>query len=451
MKTNILIIGGGPAGIVAAITARKNYPSKKITLIKKEKNSVIPCGIPYIFNRLKSVKENLMSNKPLLDNKVDLIIQEVVKIKPEEKEVILKNNDTYTYDKLILALGSKSQLVPIPGIEKEGVWLVKKDYEYLKNFRETVLKSKKIVIIGGGFIGVEFAEELSSIKNLNISIVEMNNHCLITNFDEEFAIEAEKKIEKKGVKIYTGRKVKNIGGKERVEYVELDNGEKILADMVILSIGAVPNIELAKQANIKVEEKGAICVNEYLKTNLSDIFAIGDCAQTKNFITGKNTLTMLASVAVSEARIAANNLYQLKLIREDKGTIGVFSTYIDGLALGVSGMIEKKAKKENLDYLIGEAEAPNHHPGTLPNTKKIKVKLIFAKSSEGLLLGGEIMGPESVGEMINIISLAIQQKVSLFDFNTWQIATHPLLTSAPTIYPIIAAAQNALIKLKNNS
>jgi len=451
MKTNILIIGGGPAGIVAAITARKNYPSKKITLIKKEKNSVIPCGIPYIFNRLKSVKENLMSNKPLLDNKVDLIIQEVVKIKPEEKEVILKNNDTYTYDKLILALGSKPQLISIPGIEKEGVWLVKKDYEYLKNFRETVLKSKKIVIIGGGFIGVEFAEELSSIKNLNISIVEMNNHCLITNFDEEFAIEAEKKIEKKGVKIYTGRKVKNIGGKERVEYVELDNGEKILADMVILSIGAVPNIELAKQANIKVEEKGAICVNEYLKTNLSDIFAIGDCAQTKNFITGKNTLTMLASVAVSEARIAANNLYQLKLIREDKGTIGVFSTYIDGLALGVSGMIEKKAKKENLDYLIGEAEAPNHHPGTLPNTKKIKVKLIFAKSSEGLLLGGEIMGPESVGEMINIISLAIQQKVSLFDFNTWQIATHPLLTSAPTIYPIIAAAQNALIKLKNNS
>ena len=451
MKTNILIIGGGPAGIVAAITARKNYPSKKITLIKKEKNSVIPCGIPYIFNRLKSVKENLMSNKPLLDNKVDLIIQEVVKIKPEEKEVILKNNDTYTYDKLILALGSKPQLISIPGIEKEGVWLVKKDYEYLKNFRETVLKSKKIVIIGGGFIGVEFAEELSSIKNLNISIVEMNNHCLITNFDEEFAIEAEKKIEKKGVKIYTGRKVKNIGGKERVEYVELDNGEKILADMVILSIGAVPNIELAKQANIKVEEKGAICVNEYLKTNLSDIFAIGDCAQTKNFITGKNTLTMLASVAVSEARIAANNLYQLKLIREDKGTIGVFSTYIDGLALGVSGMIEKKAKKENLDYLIGEAEAPNHHPGTLPNTKKIKVKLIFAKSSEGLLLGGEIMGPESVGEMLNIISLAIQQKVSLFDFNTWQIATHPLLTSAPTIYPIIAAAQNALIKLKNNS
>ena len=451
MKTNILIIGGGPAGIVAAITARKNYPSKKITLIKKEKNSVIPCGIPYIFNRLKSVKENLMSNKPLLDNKVDLIIQEVVKIKPEEKEVILKNNDTYTYDKLILALGSKPQLISIPGIEKEGVWLVKKDYEYLKNFRETVLKSKKIVIIGGGFIGVEFAEELSSIKNLNISIVEMNNHCLITNFDEEFAIEAEKKIEKKGVKIYTGRKVKNIGGKERVEYVELDNGEKILADMVILSIGAVPNIELAKQANIKVEEKGAICVNEYLKTNLSDIFAIGDCAQTKNFITGKNTLTMLASVAVSEARIAANNLYQLKLIREDKGTIGVFSTYIDGLALGVSGMIEKKAKKENLDYLIGEAEAPNHHPGTLPNTKKIKVKLIFAKSSEGLLLGGEIMGPESVGEMLNIISLAIQQKVSLFDFNTWQIATHPLLTSAPTVYPIIAAAQNALIKLKNNS
>ena len=448
MKTDILIIGGGPAGVVAAITAKKNYPSKQITLIRKEEKSIIPCAIPYIFNRLNSVEQNLISDQPLLDNKINLVIEEVMEIKPKEKQVILKKGDVFEYDKLILALGSVSQLIPIPGIEKEGVWIVKKDYEYLKKFREAVLKSKNIVIIGGGFIGVEFAEELSNIEGLNISIVEMLPHCLITNFDEEYTIAAEEKIKGKGVKIYTDRTVKEISGDQKTEYVKLDNGKTLPADMVILSIGARPNIGLAKEAGIKTEEKGGIWVDEYLRTSEPDIFAVGDCAQTKDFITGKNILIMLASLATSEARIAASNLYQLQLIKENKGTVGAFSTFIDGLVIGTAGLTEERAKEENLDYLIGEAEAPNRHPATLPGAEKIKVKLIFSKLSENLLLGGEIMGPESVGEMLNILAMAIQQKTSFFDFNTWQIATHPLLTSAPTVYPLIIAAQNAMLKTR---
>jgi NADPH-dependent 2,4-dienoyl-CoA reductase/sulfur reductase-like enzyme len=454
-KTDILIIGGGPAGVVAAITAKKHYPSKRVTLVRKEEKAVIPCGIPYVFNRLDSVDKDFMSDQPLLDSKIDLIIGEVIEIKPKEKQIILKNGDVLDYDKLILALGSASQLIPIPGIEKEGVWLVKKDYEYLKRLREAILKSKNVVIVGGGFIGIEFAEELSSIKNLNISIIEKLDHCLITNFDEEFALAAEEKLKNKGIKIFTGKTIKEIGGKKKVEYVELDNGEKLAADLIILSIGARPNIDLAQKSGIKVEEKGGIIVDEYMRTSVSDIFAIGDCAQTKDFITGKNIPIMLASVASTEARIAANNLYQIELLRENKGTIGVFSTFVDGLVLGVAGLTEKGAKERGIDYLIGEAEAPNHHPASLPRTEKIKVKLIFSKSSENLLLGGEIMGSESVGEMLNILSMAIQQKTSLFDFNTWQIATHPLLTAAPTVYPLITAAQNAMLKInqdvKNNN
>ena len=451
MKTDILIMGGGPAGVVAGITAKKHYPSKQVTLVRKEEKTVIPCGIPYIFNRLDSVDKNLMPDQSLLNNKINLVIGEVIEIKPKEKQIILKNSDVFDYDKLILSLGSAPQLIPIPGIEKEGVWLVKKDYEYLEKFREAVLKSKNVIIIGGGFIGVEFAEELSGIKNLNISIIEKLDHCLIINLDEEFALAVEEKLKNRGIKIFTGKTIKEIGGKEKTEYVELDNGEKLAADLIILSIGARPNIELAQKTGIKIEEKGGIMVDEYMRTNIPDIFAIGDCAQTRDFITNKNIPIMLASVAATEARIAANNLYQIELIRENKGTIGVFSTFVDGLALGAVGLTEKRAKEEKIDYLIGEAEAFNRHPASLPRTEKIKVKLIFTKSSEGLLLGGEIMGPESVGEMLNILSMAIQQKTSLFDFNTWQIATHPLLTAAPTVYPLIAAAQSAMLKLIKRS
>ena len=450
IKTDILIIGGGPAGVVSAITAKKHYPQKKITLIRKEAKAVIPCGIPYIFHRLDSVDKNVMSDQPLIDNEIELVIGNATEIDSKTKEVALENKDVYNYEKLILALGSSSQPISIPGIEKENVWLVLKDYEYLKKFREAVLQSKNVVIIGGGFIGVEFAEELSNIKKLNVSIVEKTEHCLITNFDQEFAEMAEEKLKNKGVNILTEKSVREIGGNEKVEYVELDNGEKLPADLVILSIGAKPNLELAQKTGIIIEEKGGILVDEYLKTSISDIFAIGDCVQTRDFITNKNIPIMLASTATNEARIVANNLYQIELIKGNKGTIGVFSTMVDGLALGVAGLTESKAKEQGFDYIIGEAEAMNCHPASLPGAEKIKVKLIFSKSSENLLLGGEIVGPKSVGEILNILALAIQKKVSIFDFNTWQIATHPLLTPSPTGYPLIVAAQSALIKLNKS-
>ena len=132
MKTDILIIGGGPAGVVAAITAKKHYPLKEVALIRKEDKSVIPCGIPYIFSRLDSVEKNIMSDQPLIDNRINLIAQEVIEIKPEQKQVLLKNKEVFDYDKLILALGSAPELISIVGEEKEGVWLVKKEFNYLQ-------------------------------------------------------------------------------------------------------------------------------------------------------------------------------------------------------------------------------------------------------------------------------------------------------------------------------
>jgi len=448
MKTDILIIGGGPAGVVAAITAKKHYPLKDVSLIRKEEKSVIPCGIPYIFNRLDSVEKNIMPDQPLIDNRINLVIQEVIEIKPAQKKVILKNKEVFDYDKLILALGSAPESISIIGEEKKGVWLVKKELDYLQKLREAVLMAKDAVIIGGGFIGVEFAEELSRIKDLNVTLVERLNNCLATNFDQEFALAAEEVLKNKGIKIFTGQTVKKIGGEEKAEYLELASGEKIKADLIILSIGARPNISLLRKAGIKIEEMGGAIIDECQRTSLPDIFAAGDCAQARDFITGKKCNIMLASVAATEARIAASNLYQIEVINESKGMIGVFSTSLNGLVFGAAGLIEKRAQEEKVDYIIGEAEALNRHPGNLPGAGKIKVKLIFAKSSGNLLLGGEIIGPESAMEMLNIIAMAIQQKASIFDFNSWQIATHPLLTSAPTVYPLIAAAQNALLKIK---
>lgn len=444
IKTDVLIVGGGPAGLIAAVTARKNNPDKKITLVRETEKCVVPCGLPYIFNRLSAVEKNLMPDKAYEANKIDLVIGKAIKIEANNKKVSIKNNEEINYDKLILATGSSPSIISIKGVDLNGVYQIKKDIKYLKNLREAILKARNIVIIGGGFIGMELAEELSAMKGKNISVVEILDHCLIANFDKEFALAGEEKIRKKGVKFYLKTAVKEIIGKHEVKSVKLNNDKKIPADLIIMAIGARPNIKLAEDAKIKVMEKGGIWVDRFMRTNTPDIFAVGDCAETKNFFTEKNNLIMLASVACYEARIAGANLYrEKKNLVKNNGTIAAFSTYLDGLILGSVGLNEMEANKENIKIVIGKSEAPNHHPGTLPNTGIIKVKLVFEKSFK-MLLGGQVAGPENTAEMINIIAMAVEQKMTARELANLQVATHPLITAPPTAYPIIKAAEMVL-------
>jgi len=444
-KIDVLVIGGGPAGIIAAVTAKKNYPNKKIVLIREHESVVVPCGIPYIFNRLDSVKKNVMPDASLHNNKIDLIIKKVENILQKDKIVVLSDNSKIAYDKLILATGSKPAMIPIDGINKAGVWQIKKDFKYLEKLRRAVLKAKNIVIIGGGYIGLELAEELSSIKGKKISIIEKLNCCLATTMDKEFSLLVENKLKENGVDIHTGVLVNKIEGKKSVEYVKLSNGKKVLADLVIVSIGAKPQTDIAKEAGIKLGNYDAIKVDKHMKTNITNVFAIGDCSETKDFFTNNHFPVMLASTACYEARIAAVNLYRNKNLIVNNGTLASFSTSIYHTAIGAVGLNERMAKERGFSTFTGTSECPSKHPGSLPGSTKVIVKLIFSKP-KGLLIGAQLAGPDCISEMVNVIALAIQKKVTIHDLNTLQVATHPLLISAPTVYPLITAAQSALSK-----
>ena len=443
-KTDILIIGGGPAGLITAVTARKNNPDKKIALLREHTQCAVPCGLPYIFNRLDAVKKDLMPDKAYEANKIDLIIEEATSVDALNKKVTFGERVKMNYDKLVLATGSSPFVIPIKGAETSGVYQIKKDISYLEDLRKAVLRAKNIVIIGGGFIGVELAEELSAMEGKNISIVEILEHCLIAPFDEEFAIAGEEKIKEKGVKLYLKTAVEEIIGEDKVEAVKLNNGEQISADLVIMSAGARPNIKLAEDAGIETVEKGGILVDEFMRTNITDVFAVGDCAETRNFFTKKSNLVMLASVACYEARIAGANLYRIsENLIKNEGTVAAFSTCLDGLVLASVGLNEKTAVEENIAITVGASEAPNHHPGTLPGTGMIKMKLVFEKSSK-ILIGGQVSGPENIAEMVNLIAVAIVEKMTAQKLANLQVATHPLITAPPTAYPIIKAAEMIL-------
>jgi len=272
--------------------------------------------------------------------------------------------------------------------------------------------------------------------------VEMLPRLLANSFDPEFSILAKEQLQKEGVTVMTGVEVSEFLGDGRVEKVRFSNGEELEIDGVIIGIGASPNVDLAVTADLVLKGQKGIWVDEYLRTIDPDIFAIGDCATKRDFYTRNGISVMLASTATAEARVAGANLFKLKLIRENKGTIAIYSTYVNGLVLGSAGLTGISAEKEGFEITVGTAKAVDKHPATMPFTRPVMVKLIFSRGS-GIILGGQVAGGISSGEIINIIGIAIQKRDSVTELETLQMATHPWLTTAPTKYSLVMAALDA--------
>ncbi|MBU8909825.1 MAG: FAD-dependent oxidoreductase [Desulfobacterales bacterium] len=450
MKMNIVIVGGGPAGVIAALTAKSVYPDKSVLMIKDIGDGVVPCAIPYMIHTLKDPKENAMGNLPLENAGVKILVGKAVELDADKKKLGLDSGQNIEFERLILATGSLPIDPPIPGIDKQGIFGIKKSLSYNIVIREKAKKAKHIVIIGGGFIGAEFADEMARGSQSTVHIIEVMPKLLSTAFDDEFCDDAENALANLGVLIHKQRKVVSINGDAAVESVTLDNGDQIPADMVLIGIGGKPNVELAQQAGFLITDGGSIWVDSYMRTKNKNIFAIGDCALKRDFFTRQEVPVWLASTATAEARIAGTNVYGVRVLRQIQGTISAFSTKLGSLSMASAGMISQACKHEEFSVVSGQAEAPDRHPGFLPGAKMLKVKLIFAKKA-GVLLGGQVSGGPSVGELINAIAIGIQMRLDVRELDMMQIATHPLLTSAPTAHPLINAAHQALAKLRENA
>jgi NADPH-dependent 2,4-dienoyl-CoA reductase/sulfur reductase-like enzyme len=444
-KYEIVIIGGGPAGLTCALSAKNTYPDKKIVLIRKEMKPMIPCGIPYVFHTLEEVSDNVLPDTPLNANKIEIINNEVTDRK--DHTLILADNSEIEFEKLIIATGSKAVMPKIEGADKENVFLVKKDKEYLKIMKSRIQEANKIVILGGGYIGVEVADELIKEKK-DVTVIEMMDS-LLQSMDNEFGEKVKEILINQGGKVITRKSVQKILGDAKVNGVELNDNTTIDCDLLIVSVGYKPNLDLAEKFGLNFEDGKGILVDSYLRTSVKDIFAIGDCAAKYDFFTGEFSNIMLASTAMAEGRLVGSNLYSIKVIRQYPGVLGSFSTKIGKTAFAVSGIIEKRAKDRLLDYTVGVAKAVDRHPGKLPGASEVTVKLIFSTYSH-TLMGAQISGGDSVGEMINIMSVMILNKMTDTDINNLQIGTHPLLTASPVVYPIINATTDAIKKWYKN-
>jgi len=442
-KHELVIVGGSAAGIQAAICAQRHHGLTDILVIRREQIAMVPCGIPYIYGTLGDVDKNVLPDRLL--GGAQKRIGEVVSVDTEEKLVTLEDGQKVGYSKLIIATGSSPARPPIPGIDKDNIYFVRKDADYLRKLNQAVDEANRIVVVGGGFIGVEFAEQLRK-KGHQVTIVELLPHCLQLVCTEELCIRAEEALRNMGVNLVTGTSVKSFKGNSRAESVELSNGEQVKCDMVIIAIGVTPDTELAKQAGLEIGPTGGIKVDEFQRTSNSDIFAIGDCAEKYSFYNGSPVPIRLASVAAREGRIAAANLYSPRW--RNIGTIGVFSTVVGETAFVMAGLTDSQAAQMGYEIIVGEAESPSKHPATMPGTQPLRVRLIFDRRT-GRLLGGCACCTTTVGEFGNLIAACIAKGMSMDEVTTFPMGTHPWLTASPLAYQLNEAASNALHKVSS--
>lgn len=447
MEKDIVVVGGGPGGMITAMTAKSVYPDKSVCLIRQIGDGVIPCAIPYMIHTMADPKSNILPVAGLEAAGIEAVVAGAVSLDPEAKTLALDNGETVQFDRLVLATGSKPVMPPIAGADLEGVFTITKSLAPLSDLVAKAQAAKNVVIVGGGFIGAEFADELAQQAGVNIHLVELMPKVLQAAFDDEYCDEVQKRLEDQGINLHLGHMVTAFKGEGQVSAVALSGGQELAADLVIIGIGGRPNTDLAAQAGLMLAGDGSIWVDSYMRTSAPGIFAVGDCALKRDFFTRKAVPVWLASTATAEARNAGTNIYGIRVLNQIQGSIAAFSTKFGDTCFASAGLTERTCQREGIRYVSGSATAPDRHPGNLPGASPMSVKLLFADRA-GALLGGQVSGGESAGELVNVIAMGIQKGATVRDMDMMQIATHPKLSSAPTVHPLVNAAHQALAKLR---
>ena len=430
----IVIVGGVAGGASAATRLRRLDENAQIVLFERgEHISYANCGLPYYIGGTIKEREALLVQTPrAMKDKfnIDVRVQsEVTAIDRKNKTVSvtdLRTGKRYdeSYDKLILSPGAAPVRPPIPGIEQEGIFTLRTvpDTDAIK---EAVDKGKpsEAVVVGGGFIGLEMAENLHS-RGIKVTIVEAADQ-VMAPIDYEMACIVHRHILSKGLKLYLKDGVKAFHKEGKRVKVELQSGKLLAADMVILAIGVRPDVSLAKDAGLEIGERRGIKVNSYLQTSDPDIYAVGDAIEVKDFVNGSDTVIPLAGPANKQGRIAANNIYGAG--EQYHGTQGTSVVKVFDLTVAATGNSEKTLKGMGMDYRKSYTESDSH-AGYYPGASPLNIKLLFAP--DGKVLGAQVVGYEGVDKRIDVLASAIRFGRTVYDLEELELAYAPPYSSA---------------------
>jgi len=434
MKKKVVIIGGVAGGASTAARLRRLDENVEIKIFERGKYiSYANCGLPYYVGNIIKERDSLLvqtTQKMKKRFNIDIYtLHEVLKIDRANKSLIIKNLQTNeifqeTYDILVLSSGAEPIKPPIKGIDTaKNVFNLRDipDADKIKNFIETK-NPKKAIVIGGGFIGIEIADNLFA-RGLNVTLVEKADQILV-QLDKEMATILHKHIIDKGIELILSDSVEEF--KNNGTTLVLNSGKQIDSDLTILSIGVKPESNLAKDAGLDIGITGGVQVNEYLQTSDESIYAIGDVIEVRDFITGLPALKPLAGPANKQGRIVANNICG----KNEKylGTVGTSVVKVFDMTAASIGNNEKMLKNAGISYETVHI-APPSHATYYPGATTIFMKLIFDKNN-GKIYGAQAVGYDGVDKRIDVLSTAIMGGMTVMDLQYLELAYAPPFSSA---------------------
>ncbi|WAT23899.1 FAD-dependent oxidoreductase [Aerococcus urinaeequi] len=428
----IVIIGGVAGGMSAATRLRRlNETAEIIVLEKGPYVSFANCGLPYyVAGEIDERTDLLVQTPETLQARFDLDVRpnsEAISIDSNNKEVVVQTDqETYTlgYDKLILSPGAKPFIPPAKGLEEaENIFTLRSvpDVDAIANFIN-IHNSKKAVVIGAGFIGLEMAESLAQ-RGMAVTIVEKAPHVL-PPFDEEMAAYITKELIANGIKLYTGLAAESF--EEKGKIVVLENGERLESDVTLMSVGVKPETTVALTAGVETGLRGGIVVDDQYETSQKDIYAVGDAIVVKQQINGEDTMIALASPANRQGRQVADVISGLE--RKNKGSIGTAIVRVFKMAAASTGLNERQLQQADEAYEVIHIQGKSH-AGYYPNAKTIVLKLLFHPTT-GEIYGAQAIGEDGVDKRIDIIATAIKAGMTVQELPELEFTYAPPFGSA---------------------
>lgn len=436
----ILIVGGVAGGATAAAHARRMSEEVEIIIFEKGPHvSFANCGLPYYVGGEITDKENLLVQTPEgLRSRFNLdvrVLSEVIAIDASNQKIEIFDSSSgkkywEAYDDLILSTGASPLKPPIPGIDLDGHFTVRNipDIEAISTWIKNH-KSRKAVVVGGGFIGLEMVEQLHRL-GLQVTVVEALPQ-VMAPLDPEIAAWLHQELRNNNVKLHLDDPVAKFDipkpdEEAQASIIELKSGQRLPADVVILGLGVRPAIKLGKEAGLQIGERGGFRVNDFLKTSAPHIWAIGDAIEVRDLVTGDWTLIPLAGPANRQGRIVAENIFGNSI--KYPGTCGTAILRLFELAAASTGANEKTLKKMNIPYDVVHLHPPSHatyYPGAF----RLTMKVLFNPQS-GKLLGAQIIGKDGVDKRIDVMATALKAGMTVHDLEDLELAYAPPFGSA---------------------
>ena len=436
-KTNpkFIIVGGVAGGATAAARIRRNTEQAEIILFEKgEYISYANCGLPYYLGNVIEERERLFVQTPESFGKrfnIDVRVKsEVIDIDTAAKQVHIRTSDgreyTESYDKLLLSPGASPVRPPLPGIDNEGIFTLRNvaDTDRIKSYMQEK-KIKNAVIVGGGFIGLEMAENLHH-TGAKVSIVEMGNQ-VMNPIDFSMASLVHKHLQEKGIQLLLGEAVESFTGKDGRLTVHFKSGMELESDLVLLSIGVKAETTLARKAGLRLGEMQGIYVNRHLQTSDENIYAVGDAIEFPHPITGKPWLNFLAGPANRQARIVADNMVFGNILSYE-GSIGTSIAKVFDITVASTGLPAKRLKQMGIPYLSAITHAGSH-AGYYPGALQMSIKITFSPA-DGRLYGAQIVGYDGVDKRIDQYALHIKNGATVEELTQLEHAYAPPYSSA---------------------